>query len=172
VNAWPAFDARQWAPGPIHVRTDLGPGRKQVWWRARDGRPGLGGHDLADLVYLPGGRLTMPARVVITEGERAADALEAAGVHAIATVCGAATVPGPSFARLLTGVRVTLWPDADAQGWAHMCRVSRLLEPVVASMAVIVRPTGIPSGWDAADARPAEVRRLVATAQDVWLRPR
>jgi putative DNA primase/helicase len=111
----------------------------------------------------------MPARVVITEGERAADALEAAGVHAIATVCGAGSVPGPSFADILAGVRVTLWPDADGPGRDHMGRVARLLEPVVATMAVVDLPADAPSGWDAADASPAQVRRLVATAHNLWL---
>ncbi len=171
MTRWQAFDARLGRPGPFHVRTDLPDGSKRVAWRVPSGAWGLGEHRIEDLVYLQ--RLPMPSPVVITEGEKAADAVRAAGLAAVATVCGAGTAPGIHVVELFTGCRVILWPDADANGRDHMAMVARRLEPIVATLALVDVPADAPKGWDAADATPATIRRLVATAHDVYLfRPR
>ena len=84
----------------VHCRQD-GPDGKRLWWELPNGSKGLNGLPLADLplygVHLLDGRST----VVICEGEKAAQALQAAGVPAVGSVTGAAATPG----------RVA-WPDA------------------------------------------------------------
>lgn len=163
---WQALDARSWRPGPVHVREDLA-GDKRVWWVDEAGQPGIGEHRLEDLVYAD--RLPLARRVVVTEGEKAADAVRAAGIDAVGTVCGASSTPGQAVVDLFLGVAVILWPDADAVGRDHMGRFARLLEPIVASMGRIVWPDA-PEHGDAADLTPERIRELVGSAHDVWLR--
>lgn len=174
VTRWQAFDARLSEPGPIHVRRDLANGEKDVQWRT-DNAYGLVGHRLPDLIYAE--RVPLPSHVVITEGEKAADAIRAAAavngrLEAVGTVCGAGArdVWSQAVVDLFAGVHVTLWPDRDDVGREHMGRVAGLLEPVVASMRLVDVPPDMPHGWDAADVGPATIRELVATAHDVWLR--
>lgn len=167
MNTWRAYDARLAGLGPFHVRTDLPDGSKVVSWRTPTGGRGLGEHRMEDLIYSE--RVPMPARVVITEGEKAADAVRAGDLAAVGTVCGASATPGVHVIQLFTGCHVTLWPDADRVGFDHMARLARRLEPVVASLRLVVVPPDVPSGWDAADADHATVRRLVAQAHDVYL---
>ena len=162
---WQATDARTGRPGPFHNREDR-PDGKRVWWCDEDGRPGLGEHRLEDLVYVD--RLPMARRVVITEGEKAADAVRAAGLDAVGTVCGASSTPGRAVAELFAAGEPILWPDADKVGLLHMGRFAELLEPLVASMALIDWP-GAPEHGDAADLSPDRIREIAAAAHDVWL---
>jgi hypothetical protein len=168
VTAWRSWDARQARLGPIHQRVDGPDGRKAITWRLAGGGYGLGGHRLEDLVYAE--RIPFPPRVVVTEGERAADAVRRAGFAAVGTVCGASSTPGPAVIDLFTGVDATLWPDADQVGFDHMARLAARLEPVVAALRLVDLPGGTPTGWDAADATVDEVGRLVCSARDIWLR--
>lgn len=167
---WRSWDAHLWRPGPDHVRRDRPGGRKDVLWRDPAGQPGLGEHRLEDLVYLAGDRVPpLPALVVVTEGEKAADAVEAAGIPAIGTVCGASGTPGPAVIAMLAGVAVVVWPDADQVGFEAACRLALRLEAVVASMALIRIPDARP-GMDAADLSPDEIRALFARRRDIWLK--
>lgn len=170
TTVWRSWDARLWRPGPDHVRRDRRDGGKDVIWRDLAGKPGLGEHRLEDLVYLAGGRVPpLPSRLVITEGEKAADAVEVAGIPAIATVCGASGSPGPAVIAMLAGVRVVLWPDADQVGFDHMCRLAVRLEPVVAGLDLIRIPHASP-GMDAADLAPDEISTLFARRRPIWLK--
>jgi hypothetical protein len=179
VVTWRAYDARLACWGPFHVRRDLPDGSKRVTWRSPSGAPGLGEHRMEDLVYLPWDRASMPARVIITEGEKASEAVSGGDRYGIGTVCGASGTPGPQVVALFTGCHVTLWPDADRVGFDHMARLARRLEPVVASLRLVDIPEGVPDGWDAADADLDTIRRLTRDAHDVylfrpdssWLRP-
>lgn len=166
MRSWQAYDARMERPGPFHERVDHADGTKSVRWRATTGY-GLGEHRLKDLIYAD--RMPLPRSVVVTEGERACDAVRAAGLDAVGTVCGAGATPGPAVIALFADVHVALWPDADAVGFDHMARLARRLEPVVASMALVEAPPGAAQGWDAADATPRQIRVLVALARDIWL---
>ncbi|MEJ7747899.1 MAG: hypothetical protein WKF56_01270 [Candidatus Limnocylindrales bacterium] len=170
MTTWRALDARSLEPGPFHVRTDHPDGSKSITWRSPSGGRGLGDHRMEDLVYAE--RVPLPARIVLTEGEKAADAVRAAGIAAVGTVCGASATPGPHVVSLFSGVRVTLWPDADRVGFDHMARLSQVLEPGVQTLRLVDLPAGVPDGWDAADADPATIRRLVAAAHDIWLSTR
>lgn len=75
------------------------------------------------LAYLPEDR-----PIVLTEGEKARDALEAVGIPAVGTVTGAAGTPGPAALEALRGLEVVLWPDADDPGREHMDRIAEGLE--------------------------------------------
>lgn len=164
---WTSWDARLGIPGPTHVRHDRPNGAKDVVWLAPDGQSGLGGHRLEDLIYAD--QVPLPAYVVVTEGERACDAVRVAGLPAVATVCGAGATPGPSVVALFAGVDVALWPDADAVGFDHMARLARKLEPIVASLALIEAPADVPEHWDAADATELQIRLLAVLSRDIWL---
>lgn len=167
---WRSWDARLWRPGPDHVRRDRPGGRKSVSWRDLAGAPGLGEHRLEDLIYLAGGRVPpLPAQVVITEGEKAADAVEAAGIPAIGTVCGASGTPGPAVVSMFAGVDVVAFPDADQVGFDHMCRLAVRLEPVVAALALIRIPAATP-GMDAADLSRDEILARFALRRSIWLK--
>ena len=95
------------------------------------------------------------APVIVTEGERAADA---AGVLVPDYV--AVTSPGGSRAAkatdwsALAGRNVRIWPDADEPGRAYASELTAILaklspQPMV---ALVKPPEGVAEGWDAADA--------------------
>ncbi len=114
-----------------HVRVDL-PTGKRMYWQVPgcDPHDGLMGLSTSDLpLYgseiLPG--LTVGETVIVTEGERAADALAQAGVAALATVTGASSTPGEDALSPLLPFDVVLWPDHDEPGEQHMSRVAARL---------------------------------------------
>lgn len=163
-------------PVAVHVRLDR-PGGKKVWWQRPDGTRGLGGLRLPDLPLYGCERLaTAPgAPVVLTEGEKAADALHAIGVLAVGTVTGASSTPNEDVLRVLAGREVVLWPDHDQPGRTHMQRIARRLrliadergQPVVAR--TLAWPGARDEGDDAADyvARGGtreELEQLIAAA--------
>src|SRR5262249_9215135 len=120
---------------PVAVKVRLEPGHngkpQDCVWERPDGRRGLGAvkpdalplygtHELASAP--PGPR-------VVVEGEKARDRLAQRGVCAVGTVTGASGTPTHDVLGVLVGADVVLWPDADAPGRAHMCRIgSRLTE--------------------------------------------
>jgi putative DNA primase/helicase len=173
TSRWHAFDAAQGKLGPWHVRHDHPDGSKSVTWQLDDGTAGIGDHHLEDLVY--GGELLTeqpPALIVVTEGEKAADAVRAAGLPAIGTVCGAASTPGRSVVALLAARPVILWPDHDDVGRRHMERLGRAIETGgVSALAVVRPPVDAPDGWDAADTTAERIRELVESAAGRWIGP-
>ncbi len=137
----------------VHVREDLPGGAKRFRWEQPDGRPGLDGVPVSELPlygieHLDG----LGARVVIVEGEKAAEALWSADIAAVATVTGAASAPGRGPLGELSGRHVALWPDADAVGRRHMATLAERLTGIAASVSIVALPEDVPSGWDAADA--------------------
>ena len=130
TTRYPIVDA-EGATVAEHVREDGANGSKKVWW-CRDGKNGLGGLSVEDLPLYGLPRLLSAQehrRVVVTEGEKAADALNDAGILAVGTVTGAASVPTPAVLASLRDRDVCLWPDADDVGVAHMNKVAaRMLE--------------------------------------------
>ena len=74
----------------VHVRTD-GPHGKRMWWEGSDGRNGLGGVALSALPLYGSETLSSLAdrtQVVVTEGEKAADALRSMGIKPWAQLPG------------------------------------------------------------------------------------
>ncbi len=94
------------------------------------------------------------APVIVTEGEKAADAAEQLFPEHVAT-----TSPnGSKSARKadwspLAGRRITIWQDNDQPGAAYAETVAELLAQAgAASVSVIEPESGLASGFDAADA--------------------
>ena len=113
-----------------HVRREYNDHSKTFSWRGLDGSTGLSGTAVADLP-LYGAELLpeTPAgqTVIVTEGEKACDALLALGVRAVATVTGAKSCPSPDSLAVLRGFDVMLWPDNDDVGREHMQKVGASL---------------------------------------------
>lgn len=114
----------------VHAREDYADGDKSVWWEQPDGSRrlpnGVGRDDLPlygvlDLASAPAGQ------VIVTEGEKARDALTGRGVVAVGTVTGAGGTPCDAALRPLLDRAVVLWPDNDGQGQRHMQRVGAAL---------------------------------------------
>jgi hypothetical protein len=133
-----------------HVRLE-GPDGKRVWWE-RDGRKSLGGLRLVDLP-LYGTHLVADwsgdSVIVVTEGEKACDALLSRGIPAVGTVTGASGCPGREALEVLRDRDVVLWPDHDAPGTAHMRRIAVALDGIAATVRWI--EWGSADGDDAAD---------------------
>jgi hypothetical protein len=164
---WQAWDARTREPGPWHTRIDGPDGAKEVVWGCRSPRDGLGGHRLEDLVY--GGELVAKAHpdvlIVLTEGERAADAVRNAGYIAAGTVCGASSTPGDAVLRLFVDRHVLVWPDADMVGARHMAKIAGRLEALGVKSLGMVTWHEAEDRDDAAATDPETITRLVTTAR-------
>lgn len=135
-----------------HHRKDKLDGTKQVWWQ-RDGKSGLNGMPLADLP-LYGSELVSDLGpeelIVMTEGEKARDALEKAGIPAVGTVTGSSGTPGLTALDVLRNRRVALWADADDTGRDHMQRIAKALSGIAAEV-LLYRWDDAPEKGDAAD---------------------
>ncbi|HVO12173.1 MAG TPA: DnaB-like helicase C-terminal domain-containing protein [Vicinamibacteria bacterium] len=145
-----------------HVRVD-GPGGKTVFWRGPVGEKAKLAELGLRLVDLPLYGTELLAKhagepVVVCEGEKAADAARTLGLLALGTSTGASSCPSPAALAPLKGRAVTLWPDADDEGRAHMARLARALAPIVASVRMIRWPAASPKG-DAADFVAAGLKR-------------
>ncbi len=136
-----------------HVaRYDPPEGRKQIVpWVWADGR-GWVMKQFPDPRPLYGlERLVVGARVLIVEGEKAADAAQAivGDRYAVLTWPGGAQALGKADFSDLAGHKVLLWPDADKPGVECMQRLAARLDrcPEVKVLDV----ADMPDGWDAAD---------------------
>lgn len=134
----------------IHVREDQPDGKKSIFWVGSDGRKGLGGQSPDSLPLYGIERLDKRPRVVIAEGEKAAQALIDAGIPAVGTVTGASSVPSRASLSELNGRDIVLWPDADAVGQEHMRKIAANLRGIAASVRWVNWPEGV-DGDDAFD---------------------
>ncbi len=111
------------------------------------------------------------ALVVVTEGEKAADAVSAL-VPAMVTVTSpnGSKSAGKADWSPLRGRRVVIWPDADSAGLSYANEVNkRAVAAGALSVAIVWPPAGTKVGWDAADAKAegwteAQARELIANA--------
>lgn len=148
------YDLRDEEGRPVahHVREDT-PEGKQVRWQRPDGSWGLNGTPLADLPLYGAEAVSDVGEdelIVLTEGEKARDALEAANLPAVGTVTGASGTPGPEALEVLRDRRVVLWPDNDPAGLVHMQQVAEALHGVAAEVLVYTWDEA-PEKGDAAD---------------------
>jgi hypothetical protein len=92
--------------------------------------------------------------VVVTEGEKAADAASRLlPDHVIVSSPNGSKSAAKADWSTLAGRRVVVWPDADAPGAVYAEAVAGLLrEAGAAFVAVLALPEGVAEGWDAADA--------------------
>ena len=103
--------------------------------------------------------------VVVTEGEKSADALYRRGMLAVGTVTGASGCPGPESLSALRGFDVVLWPDEDAVGKKHMEKVGAALKGLGIASRTLQWAEAPPKG-DAADytGTDEELAALIAAA--------
>ena len=122
------YEIRDWDGTLVarHVRCQSPDGRKTFSWQRPDGRSGLGGVAVVALPLYGSERLVAlkaGARIVVTEGEKAADALRVLGIPAVGTVTGAAGCPSDDVLATLDSFDVAVWPDADPQGRKHAAKL-------------------------------------------------
>lgn len=115
-----------------HVRVLLPGGKKNMYWQSPgcDPRDGLMGLSTSDLPLYGSERIstyTIGQTVVVTEGEKATEALWSLGIAALGTVTGASSTPGEDALSPLLPFDVVLWPDHDEAGDRHMTRVAASL---------------------------------------------
>lgn len=92
--------------------------------------------------------------VIVTEGEKAADAVRELLPGFIAvTSSGGSKAAGKADWSPLNGRQAIIWPDADEPGRAYANAVAKhTREAGAASIELLEPPTGVAEGWDAADA--------------------
>jgi len=121
----------------VHVRKDFSNGDKSFSWE-RNGKLGLDGLAAADLPLYRSERLAADrGTVILTEGQKAADALAGAGFLSLGTVTGASGTPSLRVLESLHGRDVVLWPDLDEPGKKHMQRIAEALGGVASSIRML-----------------------------------
>jgi len=133
----------------VHMRIDKSDGSKRVWWQRPNGEKGL----ITKVTSLPlyGIDTLEQGDVILTEGEKACDALRDLDINAVGTVTGASTIPDEMMLRPLLGRRVFLWPDNDKQGKSHMRRIAAILRELGHVSAYTLKWTDAPEAGDAFD---------------------
>jgi hypothetical protein len=144
----------------IHVRLDRPPEPKKIWWEQPDGTKMLGLDAQGDEVKVRDmvlygidalAELVDGAAVVITEGEKAAEALKGAGyIASLATVTGSGTIPCREALQMVSRFNVYLWPDNAPDGLAHMNKMAAELVALGVTPKIITWADAPPKG-DAAD---------------------
>lgn len=153
----------------VHVRKDASNG-KTFWWELPDGSKGLGGistsalplYGCEVLAALPDG-----TEIVVSEGEKAVEALRSKGIIAVGSVTGSAATPGNEAIDPLVRMRVVLWPDNDDAGHQHMNSIASRLSSLGCLDIRTVAWLDAPHKGDAADAvaKGVDVPKLIAEAQ-------
>jgi hypothetical protein len=152
TNRW----AYEWTPGKVvayHKRTDLANGKKRFSWMLADGRASDGDINIPDLpIYRRADVLAAShdTVVLVTEGEKAADALAARGFVATSFGGGAGQ---SEFGEAIEDFRdrhVVLLPDNDDTGRAYMQTLKRALRGIAASVRTLTIPD-LPDKGDAYD---------------------
>lgn len=159
-------------PLALHTRVDLPDGKKKMFWALPGQSDGSGLGDITTASLPLYGSEIIPEcipgqTVIVTEGERSADALRAWRIPAFGTVTGASGTPGEHALAPLCPFDVVCWPDHDEPGDIHMARVAAAI--VRLSGRVRRLEWGTEKGDDAADfiARGGtldELRSLIAAA--------
>ncbi len=160
---WRTWDTRARTWGPLHgPRRDRPDGGKEIPWP-----PGLDGHHLEDLIYVADGAPPPDgSAVILTEGEKSADAVAETGRLAFGTVCGASSVPGPDVIAFLARYQLTISPDNDPIGIRHMGAIAEALEQAGTSeLSWIDPPAEAAAGWDLADVELEERRAIIGRAR-------
>ncbi len=127
------------------------PGRRKEFrpWDAK--RRKMSPPDPRPLYNQPG--LLAAERVVLVEGEKAAQAIIDIGICATTAMGGAAAPVEKTDWSPLTGKAVLVWPDKDKPGWDYALRAAdAALAAGALRCAVLMPPNDRPASWDAADA--------------------
>jgi len=122
TTTWNIADADGKVIAP-HVRYDHPDGSKSYSWPVGTKPADLPLYGLHHLFQMGTAAVNS---IMITEGEKSADALIKVGYAALGTVTGASSCPNQEVFAPLIGweARTYLWPDNDAPGRAHMDKVA------------------------------------------------
>jgi len=113
------------------------------------------------------------ARVMVVEGEKAADAAaKRFDSYVVVTSPSGSHAARKADWSALAGRHVVLWPDADEPGSKYAETVAGLLKGIAASIHMVTTPPSMPQGWDLADDVPPgmndnDISRLLAVARPV-----
>jgi hypothetical protein len=132
-----------------YCRIEQGGGHRHAW-RARALPAPRPLYRLPELVADP------MASVIVTEGEKKADAVTALFPgHVGTTSMGGARAAKLSDWAPLAGRRLIIWPDHDQPGRRYADHVAGLATATgAASVSIVAVPADWPEGWDIADALP------------------
>jgi 5S rRNA maturation endonuclease (ribonuclease M5) len=113
------------------------------------------------------GEAASTSRVIVVEGEKAANALRSIVTQPVITWSDGAASPHKTDWRALEGRNVLLWPDADEEGERAMDKVAAALRDLRCTLER-VDVSGQPESWDAADAiasgwKPQNLREWLKT---------
>lgn len=148
------------------------PGRKKEFrpWDAK--RRKMAPPEPRPLFNQPG--LVAAETVVLTEGEKCAQALIGVGVVATTAMHGANAPVDKTDWTPLQGKAVLVWPDRDKPGWEYaMSAAQALLTVGAASCDVLLPPDDKPDGWDAADAisEGFDIQGFIASGPRMCIKP-
>jgi len=110
------------------------------------------------------------APVIVTEGEKAADAAtKLLPDYVVVTSPNGAKAASKADWSVLRGRDVTIWPDNDDGGRAYAADAAKALRGIAKSVRIVASTSGTPDKWDAADALPegcdrAKIEKLIAAA--------
>lgn len=100
--------------------------------------------------------------IIVTEGEKAADALIAQNIDATTAMGGSNAPLEKTDWTPLRGRKVVIWPDNDEAGKAYAERLKAHLEGQGAlAVSILSIPTTRPAKWDAADAEGEDLGALI-----------
>lgn len=100
--------------------------------------------------------------IIITEGEKAADALIAQNIDATTAMGGSNAPLEKTDWTPLRGRKVVIWPDNDEAGKAYAERLKTHLEAHGAlAVSILSIPSTKPQKWDAADAEGEDLGALI-----------
>lgn len=126
---------------------------KRFLWLGPDGTRGLNGIPVTALPLYGSAKLAKRAgqAVIVTEGEKATEALWRRGYLAAGTVTGAKAIPCDESLRVLLNRPVILWPDNDDVGMHHMRRIAERLHALGNKDVHLLKWCDAPDKGDAAD---------------------
>lgn len=109
-----------------------------------------GNPDIRPLYNLPG--ILQSPRVVVTEGEKAAQSLIDRGICATCVMGGSNSPLERTDLEPLRGKELVIWPDADEPGAKFGASFALAVQDIAKDVRLIEPPADAPEGWDAADA--------------------
>ena len=161
------------------VRYNMPDGSKEFrpWICVKAETHGFGGKQAAGVTWRPKAppeprplynldHLSAHTTVVVTEGEKAADAATVMFGLGVTSMNGAKS-PSKSDWSVMEGHDVIIWPDHDDAGREYANTVASLsMDAGAASVRIVEIPDSWPKGWDLADAPPegADLQAMLADA--------
>lgn len=104
------------------------------------------------------------SQVLVVEGEKARDAIQAVAGDKITVVSWSGGTSGVEKTDWspLSGRKIILWPDNDKPGFKAMAHLYGYLTAIADSVRLITPPEGLPKGWDGADKEWSSAQELFA----------